>query len=167
MQITPQLSDDAILRELGARLMRERIAQNLTQADLAEQAGVAKRTVERIEAGGATQVLNLVRICRALGLTENLGALVPEPMASPLALLKSKGRERQRASVARLQVHSPVANYSVTTASSSVPPTPTSTRASTPTSAPTSGGASKWQWADESPQPSAGVSSKPPIKPQP
>ena len=101
MEISKNLTDDAILREMGARVTHFRLARNLTQADLAREAGIAKRTLERIEAGGATQLLNLVRIFRALGLVENIGLLVPEPVLSPLALLKLKGKERRRASSAR------------------------------------------------------------------
>ena len=51
MKIAKQASDEAILSELGGRLTRVRLEQNLTQAQLAEQAGVSKRTVERLEAG--------------------------------------------------------------------------------------------------------------------
>ncbi len=101
MKILKNIADDAILLELGARLERMRLARNFTQAELAEKAGVAKRTIERMEAGGPTQLLNLVRITRALDLIENIDALVPEPVTSPLALLKLQGRQRQRASSAR------------------------------------------------------------------
>jgi hypothetical protein len=40
MRITGQLSDGAILREVGSRLAGARLARNLTQAALAEEAGV-------------------------------------------------------------------------------------------------------------------------------
>lgn len=92
------ISDDAIVQELGARLARLRLAQNLTQAQLAEQAGVAKRTVERLEAGTATQLHNFVRICRALDVADNFELLVPTPVASPIELLRLKGEQRKRAS---------------------------------------------------------------------
>ena len=51
MKATTQLTDEAILRLLGARLSGTRLERNLTQATLAEQAGVSKRTVERLEGG--------------------------------------------------------------------------------------------------------------------
>ena len=99
MKITHLLSDDALLQEIGRRLASERLAQNLTQAALAERAGVAKRTVERVESGAvATQLSGFLRVCRALGLIEGLEALVPESVASPIAQLKLRGRQRQRAS---------------------------------------------------------------------
>ncbi|MEI6304277.1 MAG: helix-turn-helix transcriptional regulator [Betaproteobacteria bacterium] len=101
MKITDQIVDALILRELGGRLARARLARNLTQARLATQAGVAKRTLERIEAGGSTDVANLLRVCRALGLVERFEALIPEPLPSPVAQLKLRGKERKRATVAK------------------------------------------------------------------
>ncbi len=44
------MNDDAVLAELGRALAERRIGIGLTQAALAEQAGIGKRTVERIEA---------------------------------------------------------------------------------------------------------------------
>lgn len=101
MKISNQIVDEVILRELGERLARVRLERNLTQAGLAEQAGVSKRTVERMEAGGVTQLVNLVRVCRVLDLLERFEALIPEPVASPVAQLKQRGKERKRASSAK------------------------------------------------------------------
>ena len=95
MKITDKVVDAVILRELGERLTRLRLERNLTQAELAAQAGVSKRTLERMEAGGATQFANLVRVCRALGLIERFEPLVPEPVPSPVAQLKLRGTEAQ------------------------------------------------------------------------
>jgi transcriptional regulator with XRE-family HTH domain len=102
MKITSQLVDEVILRELGARLTRVRLERNLLQADLATEAGVSKRTVERMEAGGATQLVNLVRVCRALGLVERFETLIPQPLPSPVAQLQLRGKERKRASSVKL-----------------------------------------------------------------
>ena len=103
MKIESQLTDDAILGELGARAARTRLERNLTQATLAEQAGVSKRTVERLEAGEvATQLSVFVRVCRALGLVDRLEALIPEPLPSPVAQLKLQGRTRRRASGSKI-----------------------------------------------------------------
>lgn len=97
MKISSQAVDAVILRELGERLTRLRLERNLTQAVLAEQAGVSKRTLERMEAGGATQLVNLVRVCRALDLLDRFETLLPEPRLSPVAQLKLQGKQRQRA----------------------------------------------------------------------
>lgn len=99
MKITAQLTDESILTELGARLTAVRLARNLTQAALAEQAGVSKRTVERLEAGTvATQMSGFLRVCRVLGLVEGFESVVPEAVASPMEQLKRESGKRQRAS---------------------------------------------------------------------
>jgi transcriptional regulator with XRE-family HTH domain len=97
MKITSDLTDTAILTELGERLAHARIDRRLTQAALADEAGVAKRTIERIEAGRPAEIGTLIRLLRVLGLSGGLDQLVPEAAPSPMALLKSRGRERRRA----------------------------------------------------------------------
>jgi transcriptional regulator with XRE-family HTH domain len=98
MKIKTQMTDEGVLRELGARLTGARLGHNLTQAALAEQAGVSKRTVERLESGQvATQLSGFLRVCRVLGLLERFEMLVPEEATSPMAQLKQQGRKRQRA----------------------------------------------------------------------
>jgi len=98
MRINQQTTDAMTLRELGERLSRVRLNLDLSQAELAKEAGVSKRTLERIEAGQSTQTVNLIRVLRALHLSAQLDALVPEPTASPLQRLKLKGQVRERAS---------------------------------------------------------------------
>ena len=99
MKITKQATDEVILGELGGRLAKIRLERNLTQAQLAMQAGVAKRTVERLEAGTVgTQLSGFIRVCRVLDVIERFDLLVPEPVPSPVAQLKMAGRKRQRAS---------------------------------------------------------------------
>lgn len=102
MKITKQATDEAVLSELGGRLAQVRLEQNLTQAQLATQAGVSKRTVERLESGSvATQLSGFIRVCRVLNVIERFDLLVPEPVPSPVEQLKLRGRKRQRASAKR------------------------------------------------------------------
>lgn len=98
MKITGLLTDDAVLAELGARIARRRLDMQLTQAALAEQAGIAKRTLERMEAGESSQLSTLVRVLRVLDAASGLDSLLPESGTRPMDLLKQKGRARKRAS---------------------------------------------------------------------
>ncbi len=99
MRMAKQATDGAVLRELGGRLAQVRLEQNLTQAQLAKQAGLSKRTVERLESGSvATQLSGFIRVCRVLDLMERFDLFVPEPVPSPVEQLKLRGRRRQRAS---------------------------------------------------------------------
>lgn len=98
MKIDSKMTDEILLKLIGERLAGLRLARNLTQQQLAEQAGLGLRTVQRLELGAtATQLSGFIRVCRVLGLVENLEMLVPEPAASPMAQLKQQGRKRQRA----------------------------------------------------------------------
>ncbi len=96
MKISNNLSDETVLAEIGVRITQQRIRQGMTQAILAEQSGVGKRTVERIEAGKPAQISNLVRILRALDLLTALDSAIPEAQTGPMDLLKRKGKQRKR-----------------------------------------------------------------------
>ncbi|MEZ5305607.1 MAG: helix-turn-helix domain-containing protein [Pyrinomonadaceae bacterium] len=98
MRFDANSTDHAILKEIGERIATVRLNQNLTQADLAEQSGVSKRTVERLEAGESVQITSLIRLLRSLGLQQRLETLFPEPVPSPITQLKLQGKKRQRAS---------------------------------------------------------------------
>jgi len=100
MIIDNSLADDSVLQELGQRLAAARLARDLTQAELAAEAGISKRTLERLETGqAATQLSGFVRVCRALKLLDRIEALIPAATAaSPLAELERKGKRRRRAS---------------------------------------------------------------------
>jgi len=98
MKISKLLVDDAILAEIGERVARRRLDLQLTQAEMAEQAGVAKRTVERIEAGASAQMSSIIRILRVLDLLPGLDRMIPEVGPRPMDLLKRKSKVRQRAS---------------------------------------------------------------------
>ncbi|MGD8380034.1 MAG: helix-turn-helix transcriptional regulator [Gammaproteobacteria bacterium] len=95
MDITTELSDDAVLAELGERLAHRRIQVGLTQVALARQAGVSRSTVERLERGGSVQLTSLIRILRQLRLLHVLDGLVPQSVPGPMELLTRGGR-RQR-----------------------------------------------------------------------
>jgi transcriptional regulator with XRE-family HTH domain len=89
VRIQSYLTDEAVLSELG---------RNLTQRELAAQAGVERKAVQRMEGGEPVKLTSFVRVLRALGLLEALEQLVPEPVPSPIELLKLHGKERRRAS---------------------------------------------------------------------
>lgn len=92
-----KMSDAAILTELGERLARYRLNRNITQAAVAREAGVARRTVSRLENGYSVDTQSLIRILRALDLVEGLDRMVPPVRPSPLALAERKGQPRERA----------------------------------------------------------------------
>lgn len=98
MKFINELSDEAVLHEVGHRITQYRLNQDKTQAALAQEAGVSNRTLARVEHGDSVQAASIIRILRALQLMENLDALIPEPAVSPIQQLKMQGKRRQRAS---------------------------------------------------------------------
>jgi transcriptional regulator with XRE-family HTH domain len=98
MKITPTLTDEAALGEIARRVQRARLDRQMTQADLAAAAGVARPTIERFEASGSAQLTTLVRVMRALNLMDRLDAMLPETTVRPIEALETHGQGRKRAS---------------------------------------------------------------------
>lgn len=83
--------------ELGRRLAKLRLARNITQSALAEDAGIAPRTLRRIEAGQPSSLDSVLRLASALGLADGLLNAVPSQEIRPIERVDSGGRERRRA----------------------------------------------------------------------
>lgn len=97
MRFTNELVESAVMRELGERVARQRLARNLRQTELAHEAGVSRSALQRLEGGEPVGVSVLIRVLRSLGLAENLEALLPAAEPEPIELLENRGRARQRA----------------------------------------------------------------------
>lgn len=97
MKLT-EMSDKAILQELGRRIRRERLNHNRTQAELAFSAGVGLNVLKRLENGGGCTLTSLVRILRAAEMIDALDNFLPEPGISPLELARLGGQQRKQAS---------------------------------------------------------------------
>ena len=91
------LSDTAALQAFGLRLAATRLKRNLTQTALAREAGVSRATIERLERGAGADLKLLVRVLRALQLLDGFLAAIPADEPSPMALLRARGKKRQRA----------------------------------------------------------------------
>jgi transcriptional regulator with XRE-family HTH domain len=84
---------------VGAQFRAARIAADLDQASLAEQADVSIGAIKNLEAGKGSSLKTVVRVLRALDRTDWLESLAPPVSISPMALLASKRsgtRPRQR-----------------------------------------------------------------------
>lgn len=101
MKTKQSSGNDAWLQRLGERLRRRRLNQNLTQAETAERAGVAPRTVRAIEGGASASMDTWLSLLRALGCLDQIEQFLPEPPLSPIELAKLKGKTRQRATGSR------------------------------------------------------------------
>lgn len=101
MTVSQTDTDRFVLLDLGEKMAQRRLGLNLSQAQLADAAGVSKRTLERLEAGESTQLTNFIRILRALDLLPGFKSLVPPATTGPVELLKQQGHQRKRASSPR------------------------------------------------------------------
>ena len=91
------MTASALAAEIGERLKQARLNRNLTQADVAALAGVARKTVLNAEKG-KVQLDIMIAILMALDLTGQLDLFLPKQEISPLQLAKLQGKKRQRAS---------------------------------------------------------------------
>lgn len=97
VSVSTALPVDALIALIGERVRAERLRQELTQATLADKAGISPRALRTLEAGGGAQLTTLVRIMKALGAESALLALLPEPTISPMAMIERKApRQRGR-----------------------------------------------------------------------
>jgi transcriptional regulator with XRE-family HTH domain len=84
MKIKNSTKTTDVLKEIGAHFTQQRVLAKLTQAGLAEKAGVSKRTVERIEAGSSIQLSTMIQVLRVFNLLESFGlALTAEEAGTP------------------------------------------------------------------------------------
>lgn len=66
---------DEIVKRLCERLRKERLARQMTQADLAGRAGIGTNTVSNLEAGRNVGFENMVRVAMVLGRANELEEL--------------------------------------------------------------------------------------------
>jgi transcriptional regulator with XRE-family HTH domain len=91
------MSAAELAAELGARVRRERLRQDLSQHTLAERAGVSRLTVTRMEAAGSATLTNFLSVLIALRRTGDLeGVLVPPEAVTIDQFLGGAQPSRQR-----------------------------------------------------------------------
>ncbi len=61
-----------ILQALGQRMRMQRLAQGLTQRELAQMAGLSLGALRKLESSGQSSLETLVRVVQALGLVGEL-----------------------------------------------------------------------------------------------
>ena len=79
---------DRVSEELGRRINLWRLSRKIKMADMAEEMGVSRPTLQRLLDGGNTSTETLLRALVALRLIGNLDVLVPDISSSPMARLE-------------------------------------------------------------------------------
>jgi len=90
-------SSEQIEAVLCAQVRRIRLARNITQAQLADEAGVSLPTIGRLENGKGITLDTFIRVLMALGVQQNLEGLLPDPTVRPVERMGASGSERKRA----------------------------------------------------------------------
>lgn len=88
---------DEIARELCERLKAARLAFGLQQAELAERAGVSRRTITTLERSGQSTLASFIRVIQALGLESQLQELFKLKSQSIAELERNEQSTRKRA----------------------------------------------------------------------
>lgn len=96
-------SSEVIIDALGKRLDEIRLSRNISQADLAKEAGVSRSTLTRLSDGKPVSLDSFVRVMQALRLADHLAALLPDPGIRPVDRVRFDGARRQRASGKRAE----------------------------------------------------------------
>ena len=90
-------TSDQIEAALCKRLVSIRLSRNITQEQLANEAGVSLRTIGRLEKGQGVSMDTFIRVMTALRIQQNLEALLPDPTVRPIERIGIDTGERKRA----------------------------------------------------------------------
>lgn len=97
-----KMSDIAIVEQLGKFIKHTRIQQNITQAQLAEMAGLNRWTIGQIENGESITLTSLIQILRALDVLYVLDDFEVIDEIDPIEYAKLQEKKRKRARTKRV-----------------------------------------------------------------
>lgn len=89
----PALATPDLQAEIGRQVRALRLAHNLSQRDLARQAGVALGAIKSLESDGSATVRTLTSVALCLGRREWLLSLQPTQTVPPARLRAGKPRQ--------------------------------------------------------------------------
>lgn len=91
------MSNKALSETIGAFIKQNRLGQNKTQDEVAEQAGISRSTLSLLERGETVTVPTLIQVLRVLELLHIMDNFQITTQLSPLALAKLEREKRVRA----------------------------------------------------------------------
>lgn len=97
VMIMEKVTIEILLHDLGEQIRKKRIIRNLTQSELAEKAGLSRRTVQAIERGESISLGHFITILSVLDMLDTIKSLTVNEEISPLMIAKQKGNIRLRA----------------------------------------------------------------------
>lgn len=91
------LSDKAILLQIGRFIKQKRIDQQITQQELADRAAISRSTLSLIERGENIALLTLIKILRILDALYVFDDFKDKSRVSPILLAKEEHKRPRRA----------------------------------------------------------------------
>lgn len=91
-----QMTDSALIAQIGAFVKHSRIQKNLTQAQLAERAGLNRWTLSQMENGESVTLASLIQIMRALDSLHVFKDFEVVKEISPLDYLNLNKKQKER-----------------------------------------------------------------------
>lgn len=85
-------TNQEIASDLGEQIKNARLQLNRTQADVALQANISRRSVQALEAGEGSSLETFIAVCRCIGKTDWIYAFAPTPTVNPMLVLQMKTR---------------------------------------------------------------------------
>ena len=87
------ISDEALLKEVGHRIAYLRISAKMKQDELAAKAGLSRYALSRLENGaGGIRLDSFLSVLRCLNVLNKLSLLLPEPAPTPLQVAELEKR---------------------------------------------------------------------------
>lgn len=101
-QVILTTQEAEILTSLGQRLRLARLRRNLTQDNIAERAGVSRKTIVTMEAGApGTSIAVLAKVMSILGYPERVADLLAsDPLGEGMEAVSGRKRAKGRGDVA-------------------------------------------------------------------
>lgn len=91
------MNDKILLAELGKKIKCSRLNLNWTRREMSERSGIPYSTLRRIEGTGEGSMRDYVKAMRALGVLDDLGALIATTGHGAPHLQSPVGHSRKRA----------------------------------------------------------------------
>jgi transcriptional regulator with XRE-family HTH domain len=91
------LSDKEAAEDIGRKLRSIRLNKNISRDELQYMTGIHRRTIGDAEGGKNVTIMTLIGILRGLSSLHLLVPLLKDEEISPVAIAKSRGNVRERA----------------------------------------------------------------------
>ena len=92
------MSDKSLMETIGNFIQSNRLNQNKTQDQVANDAGISRSTLSLLERGEKVRIDSLIQVLRVLDLLAVMSVFKVEDQMSPIEYAKLKKKQRKQAS---------------------------------------------------------------------